>query len=154
MVNGNNKGKAFERKICQEFTLLFGMSMTFKRDIEQFRQSDLGDIICSDPEWPFIVECKRYAKGNGPQPAWIRQAQRAADTAKKHWAVVYQYDRKPVRVAVSLAALADAMGNKDFHKETIWESDLEGFAEIVREIMARVNEKRQLEKIYDRTIGV
>lgn len=154
MVNGNNKGKAFERKICQEFTLLFGMSMKFKRDIEQFRQSDLGDIICSDPEWPFIVECKRYAKGNGPQPAWIRQAQRAADTAKKHWAVVYQYDRKPVRVAVSLAALADAMGNKDFHKETIWESDLEGFAEIVREIMARVNEKRQLEKIYDRTIGV
>ena len=154
MVNGNNKGKAFERKICQEFTLLFGMSMKFKRDIEQFRQSDLGDIICSDPEWPFIVECKRYAKGNGPQPAWIRQAQKAADTAKKHWAVVYQYDRKPVRVAVSLAALADAMGNKDFHKETIWESDLEGFAEIVREIMARVNEKRQLEKIYDRTIGV
>lgn len=154
MVNGNNKGKAFERKICHEFTLLFGMSMKFKRDIEQFRQSDLGDIICSDPEWPFIVECKRYAKGNGPQPAWIRQAQRAADTAKKHWAVVYQYDRKPVRVAVSLAALADAMGNKDFHKETIWESDLEGFAEIVREIMARVNEKRQLEKIYDRTIGV
>ena len=154
MVTGTNKGKAFERKICHEFTLLFGMSMKFKRDIEQFRQSDLGDIICSDPEWPFIVECKRYAKGNGPQPAWIRQAQKAADTAKKHWAVVYQYDRKPVRVAVSLAALADAMGNKDFHKETIWESDLEGFAEIVREIMARVNEKRQLEKIYDRTIGV
>jgi len=154
MVNGNNKGKAFERKICTEFTLLFGISMKFKRDIEQFRQSDLGDIICSDPEWPFIVECSRYAKGNGPQPAWIRQAQRAADTAKKHWAVVYQYDRKPVRVAVSLAALADAMGNDDFHKETIWESDLEGFAEIVREIMARVNEKRQLEKIYDRTIGV
>ena len=154
MVNGNNKGKAFERKICQDFTLLFGMSMKFKRDIEQFRQSDLGDIICSDPDWPFIVECKRYAKGNGPQPAWIRQAQKAADNAKKHWAVVYQYDRKPVRVAVSLAALADAMGNKDFHKETIWESDLEGFAEIVREIMARVNEKRQLEKIYDRTIGV
>ena len=154
MVDGNKKGKAFERKICQDFTLLFGMSMTFKRDIEQFRQSDLGDIICSDPEWPFIVECKRYAKGNGPQPAWIRQAQKAADTAKKHWAVVYQYDRKPVRVAVSLAAIADAMGNKDFHKETIWESDLEGFAEIVREIMARVNEKRQLEKIYERTIGI
>jgi len=154
MVNGNNKGKAFERKICQDFTLLFGMSMKFKRDIEQFRQSDLGDIICSDPDWPFVVECKRYAKGNGPQPAWVRQAQKAADTAKKHWAVVYQYDRKPVRVAVSLAALADAMGNADFHKETIWESDLEGFAEIVREIMARAHEKRQLEKIYDRTIGV
>ena len=154
MVDGNKKGKNFERKMCQDFTLLFGMSMTFKRDIEQYRQGDLGDIICSDPEFPFIVECKRYAKGNGPQPAWIRQAQKAADEAKKHWAVVYQYDRKPVRVAVSLAALADAMGNEDFHKATIWESDLDGFAEIVREIMARVNEKRQLEKIYDRTIGV
>ena len=154
MVNGNNKGKAFERKICQEFTLLFGMSMKFKRDIEQFRQSDLGDIICSDPDWPFVVECKRYAKGNGPQPAWVRQAQKAADTAKKHWAVVYQYDRKPVRVAVSLGALADAMGHYDLQKETVWESDLDGFAEIARELMARVNEKRQLEKIYDRTIGV
>ena len=154
MVDGNKKGKNFERKMCQDFTLLFGMSMTFKRDIEQYRQGDLGDIICSDPEFPFIVECKRYAKGNGPQPAWIRQAQKAADEAKKHWAVVYQYDRRPVRVAVSLAALADAMGNEDFQKETIWESDLDGFAEIVREIMARVNEKRQLESIYDRTIGV
>ena len=72
MVDGNKKGKNFERKMCQDFTLLFGMSMTFKRDIEQYRQGDLGDIICSDPEFPFIVECKRYAKGNGPQPAWIR----------------------------------------------------------------------------------
>ena len=154
MVNSNQKGKNFERRICQDFTLLFGMSMTFKRDIEQYRQGDLGDITCSDPDWPFIIECKRYAKGNGPQPAWIRQAQRAADEAKKHWAVVYQYDRQPVRVALSLAAIADAMGNKDFRKDTVWESDIEGFAEIVREIMAVSNERKTLEKLYaknDRT---
>ena len=150
MVNGNRKGKAFERKICLEFEMMFGMSMSFKRDIEQFRQADLGDILCSDPDFPFIIECKRYAQGTGVQPAWLRQAQKAAETAKKHWAVVYQYDRKPVRVAVSLAALADAMGNKDFHKDTVWESDLEGFAEIAREIMARVEEKKNLERVYER----
>lgn len=129
------KWKNFERKICQEFALMFGMNMTFKRDIEQYRQSDLGDVLCSDPHWPWIIECKRYAKGNGPQPAWIKQAQKAAQEANKLWAVVYQYDRRPVRVAVPLAALATAMGNNDFHKETVWESDLEGFAEITREIM-------------------
>ena len=152
MVHSKNKGSTFERKIGQELFLRLGF--TFKRNLEQSREADHGDLITDDVDFPFIIECKRYAKGNGPQPAWIRQAQKAADQAKKHWAVVYQYDRKPVRVAVSLAALADAMGNEDFHKETIWESDLEGFAEIVREIMARVNEKRQLENIYDRTIGV
>mgnify|MGYP003114517908 CR=1 FL=1 len=148
MVNGNTKGKAFERKICRDFEMLFGI--TFKRDIEQFRTTDLGDLLCDDKDFPFIIECKRYAKGTGVQPAWLRQAQRAAEAAKKHWAVVYQYDRKPVRVAVSLSALADAMGNKDFHKDTVWESDLHGFAEIAREIMARLNEQKNLEQVYER----
>lgn len=130
------------------FEALFGMK--FKRDIEQFRQADLGDLLCDDPDFPFIVECKRYGSGNGVQPSWLRQARKAADAANKHWAVVYQYDRRPVRVAVSLAAIADAMGNKDFHKKTIWESDLDGFAEIAREIMARMSEQKNLEQAYER----
>jgi len=130
------------------FEALLGMK--FKRDIEQFRQADLGDLLCDDKDFPFIIECKRYAKGTGVQPSWLRQARKAAQAAKKHWAVVYQYDRKPVRVAISLAALADAMGNKDFHKETVWESDLHGFAEIAREIMARINEQKNLEQVYER----
>ena len=148
MVNSNVKGKSFERKMCHAFEALFGMK--FKRDIEQFREAVLGDLLCDDPDFPFIVECKRYASGNGVQTSWLRQAKKAAETANKHWCVVYQYDRRPVRVAISLAAIADAMGNKDFHKDTVWESDLDGFAEVAREILARIEEQRNLERAYER----
>ena len=33
--------------------------LTFQRDINQYRQSDLGDIICNDPDFPFVIEVKR-----------------------------------------------------------------------------------------------
>ena len=50
MVNGRQKGAAAEREIAK---LLFDeLGMTFKRDLEQYRAADHGDLICDEP-FPF-----------------------------------------------------------------------------------------------------
>ena len=36
--------------------------MTFKRDLEQYRAADHGDLICDEP-FPFVIEIKRYKTG-------------------------------------------------------------------------------------------
>ena len=45
--NSRNKGAAAEREIAK---LLFDeLGMTFKRDLEQYRAGDTGDLICDEP---------------------------------------------------------------------------------------------------------
>lgn len=132
-ANSRNKGAAFERSIAQELELLTGVK--FKRDIEQYRAGDHGDLIADDPAWPFTVECKRYASGAGCLDAWKDQATRAAVASGKLPAVVFKFDRIPVRVAVPFAAIALAYGGTDDSGE--WANiSLQGFAHLAAEIMA------------------
>ena len=57
MVNGRQKGAAAEREIAK---LLFDeLGLSFKRDLEQYRAADHGDLICDEP-FPFCIEVKRY----------------------------------------------------------------------------------------------
>lgn len=132
-ANSRAKGASFERAIAQELELLTGVS--FKRDIEQYRAGEHGDLIASDPAWPFTVECKRYAQGAGCLDAWKDQASRAANASGKLPAVVFKFDRIPVRVAVPFTAIAEAYGGNDTSGE--WANiTLQGFAHLAAEIMA------------------
>lgn len=132
-ANSRAKGAAFERAVAQELELLTGVG--FKRDIEQYRAADHGDLIPNDPAWPFVVECKRYANGGGCLDAWKDQATRAAIAADKLPAVVFKFDRMPVRVAVPFSAIAIAYGGTDDCGE--WANiSLQGFAHLAAEIMA------------------
>lgn len=132
-ANSRAKGASFERTIAQELELLTGVS--FKRDIEQYRAGDHGDLIASDPAWPFTIECKRYANGAGCLDAWKDQATRAANAANKLPCVVFKFDRIPVRVAVPFTAIAEAYGGNDTSGE--WANiSLQGFAHLAAEIMA------------------
>jgi len=127
MTNSRNKGSTFERDIARELELLTGVS--FKRDIEQYRAADHGDLIPSDAAWPFVIECKRYAKGNACLPAWKEQAAKAAEAEGRIPAVVFKFDRLPIRVAVPMAALG--------HEYAGWaEIDLPALAYLAGEIMA------------------
>lgn len=132
MTNSRTKGSTFERDIARELELLTGVS--FKRDIEQYRAADHGDLIPSDPAWPFTIECKRYASGTGCKPAWQEQAKRAAAKNGKFPAVVYKYDRLPIRVAMPFTLLGNgcAPGSEDLWFET----SLKGLAYLAGEIMA------------------
>lgn len=134
MVNGRNKGSAFERQIAKALEDELGIS--FKRDLEQYRASDHGDLIPSDDAFPFVVECKRYAEGTGCRPNWWAQAQAAADAVGKMPCVIYKYDRRDVRVVVPFTALHRAFGSGDHTSNHQAEMSIEAFCYIVREIMA------------------
>ena len=126
-INSRNKGATFERSIAIELELLTGIH--FKRDIEQYRAADHGDLIPSDTDWPFTLECKRYASGTGCAPAWIIQATKAAKADGRIPAVIFKFDRLPIRVAVPMTALG--------HDHAGWaEIDLDILAYLAREIMA------------------
>ena len=127
MTNSRIKGSTFERDIARELELYTGVS--FKRDLEQVRAADHGDLIPSDPAWPFTIECKRYEKGNACLPAWKEQACKAAEAQGRIPAVVFKFDRLPIRVAVPMAALG--------HDYNGWaEIDLPALAYLAGEIMA------------------
>lgn len=130
-VNSRNKGSAFERAIAQELFLQTGI--TFKRDLEQYRAGEHGDLIASDPNWPFLLELKRYASGNGCKPAWQEQASKAALAAGKWPVVIYKYDRQDVRVSLPLSVAVSASTGPD----DMWcDVSLPGFVWLAREYMA------------------
>lgn len=126
-----NKGAGFEREIAQKLDLLLGVK--FVRNLEQVRTAAHGDLIADDAAFPFSIECKRMASGISCLTAWKDQASKAAAMCGKIPAVVFKFDRQPIRVAVPLACLVD--GRCDNPSE--WaEITLDGFAYAAREIMA------------------
>jgi len=134
MVNGRNKGAAFEREVARELHLLLGIN--FKRDLDQYRQRDRGDLMVNTP-FPFLIECKRYA-GGGFRDEWWRQAYRAALATGQHPAVIYKFDRQPIRVRVQIRAIVECVSRDRWSAEDPHQADisLEGFAYIAREGMA------------------
>ena len=50
---GRHKGAAFEREVAG--LLLNELGIKFKREIEQYRQSDLGDLRPVDSDFPFVI---------------------------------------------------------------------------------------------------
>ena len=128
MVNGRNKGASFEREIAK---MLFDeLGIGFKRDLEQYRAGDHGDLIPDDPEFPFTLELKRYKDGPiGGQPVWWNQVVKAAARENKLPCLIYKYDRKPIRCVIPLDAL---MQHKTNH---VVEMDFEAFCYVTREMM-------------------
>ena len=47
MVNGRNKGASFEREVANYLKLHLSLQ-DIKRDIEQYRQADRGDLLGVD----------------------------------------------------------------------------------------------------------
>jgi Holliday junction resolvase len=97
MANGRNKGAQFEREIAN--MLFFELGITFKRDLRQYQEADHGDLIPDDPAFPFELELKRYAHGpiSGTNK-WWQQVTTAANKTGKRPALIYRYDRQPIRV--------------------------------------------------------
>jgi len=140
MVNSRNKGSAYERSICQLFNLELGSQFNFKRDLEQYRAADHGDIISDDPTWPFVVELKRYASGPpGGQIAWWTQAVNAATAAKKLPVLIYKYDRADPIAVIQKRTIARALGEQsalNAHSIVRYWCEVPEFLTIAREVMA------------------
>ena len=113
MVNARNKGAQFEREIAN--MLLFELGISFKRDLRQYQEADHGDLIPSDPAFPFELELKRYASGPiSGTDNWWKQVTTAAAKANKRPALIYKYDRQPVRVVVELHGIRCNISFEDF----------------------------------------
>jgi Holliday junction resolvase len=128
------KGASGERELAG--VLFAELGMEFRRDLRQYQQTALGDLVCDDPAFPFLIECKRYAKGWTCSPAWEVQAFEAAKAASKHPCVAYRFDGKKWRFRIWIDALGAAFGASPVAGAWV-ETDAHGFAWICREMMAR-----------------
>ena len=127
MVNGRNKGASWERTVAN---MLFDeLGVEFSRDLRQYQKSDLGDLICDDPTWPFVLELKRYASGYTYQQAWWDQVVKAADAARKEPVLIYKYDRRPIFVVMRLAFLTQDETYDNERAILTWS----GFIQVARE---------------------
>lgn len=134
MANSRGKGAAFEREIA---TALFSeLGITFKRDLDQYRERDRGDLIPDDPAFPFAIECKVRAKGADALGEWVAQVLKAARDTGKHPALIYKFNHKPVRVRIWIDAVAEAVGGQAVSTQWL-DTNIQGFAWVSREIMAR-----------------
>jgi Holliday junction resolvase len=113
MVNSRTKGAQFEREVAK--LLLLELGISFKRDLRQYQEADHGDLIPDDPAFPFELELKRYAHGpiSGTDKWWQQVTTAAAKTGKRP-ALIYRYDRQPIRVVVELHGIRCNISFEDF----------------------------------------
>lgn len=98
------KGHSFERQICHLLEDELGISC--KRELNQVRESDLGDIVIN----PFVIECKRRAtrsETSRPPAAWWDQAWSAGDKLKLTPILIWKYDYRDITAMVPLHLLND-----------------------------------------------
>ena len=107
MGRSNTKGKSGELEVRQ---ILFDhLGLNFARDLSQWREADRGDLICTDCDFPFVIEVKRYAGGmSRPKSSWWRQVCTASTAADKLPLLVYRFDRQPWRWRMPVVAIMQA----------------------------------------------
>jgi len=131
---GRMKGANFEREVAA--ALRDELGIEFKREIEQYRQSDLGDLRPVDCDaWMFVIECKRYAGGK-PKDDWWDQVCTAARAIGKMPCLVYKFDRSPIRCVVPITAfksMCEGTGDYDWK----WKADIDfhTFCFMARELL-------------------
>jgi Holliday junction resolvase len=108
MTNGRQKGANFERECARMVFERTGIEV--KRDLEQYRASDHGDLI-GLPGW--TVECKRYARGTTWRKEWWQQVVAASNAAGTEPVLIYKFDRCPIRCVVRLSSISPVYLEKD-----------------------------------------
>jgi len=110
MTNGRVKGANFERELARMIYDELGVQT--KRDLEQYRASDHGDLIGLDG---WTIEAKRYAHNAGGnfKPEWWKQVTSAANANGTEPVLIYKYDRQPIKCVVFLSSINGEFAGKD-----------------------------------------
>ncbi len=102
MVNGRNKGASFEREVANYLKLHLSLQ-DVKRDIEQYRTADRGDLLGIDG---WTIECKRYKRPQSSvgiyRKEWWEQVVKASEKAKNKPVLIFKFDHQPIRCALYL----------------------------------------------------
>ena len=110
MTNGRVKGANFERELARMIHEELGVEV--KRDLEQYRVSDHGDLIGLDG---WTIEAKRYASnaGGNYKPEWWSQVTSASNANCTQPVLIFKYDRQPIKCVVRLSSINADFADKD-----------------------------------------
>ena len=128
MTNSRNKGASFEREVANLLTNDLNLTNSIRRVLEQTREKHLPDLILG--RW--YLECKRYGSGAEPLDAWWKQVLEATKN-KGIPALVYKFDRRPIKVRVPIGAI-----NPSLHLDSPFTADLlwDDFIFLLKELYA------------------
>jgi hypothetical protein len=134
--SNQRKGGYHERKNGKRLGELTGF--TFQRNLEQRRFADhLGDLLCIDAQFPFVIENKYRSKGNSiPSGAWDQAVRTARKTGQ--WpSVIYQNGRTAPRCRVPLAAVGAAQGGLTLMPDGTADLSLKDYAALSLRLIGR-----------------
>tara|TARA_R100000781_G_C4008041_1_gene102673 strand:- start:63 stop:485 length:423 start_codon:yes stop_codon:yes gene_type:complete len=133
LTNGRQIGAAFERNVAA--LLKEELGYNFKRDLEQYRASCHGDLICDEINFPFVIECKRRASGKTYSLEWWQQSKTAANASHKIPVLIYQLIRSPIKCVIDMNTILDVFGGHQLLHEYLVEISLPTFCMIAREML-------------------
>ena len=128
MTNSRIKGASFEREVANLLTNDLNLTNNIRRILEHTREKHLPDLMLG--RW--YLECKRYGSGAEPLDAWWKQVLEATKN-KGIPALVYKFDRRPIKVRVPLGAI-----NPSLHLDSPFTADLlwDDFIFLLKELYA------------------
>ena len=136
MVNSRRKGATGEYLVAKEY--LDHMNVRLKRDIEQYRSSDRGDLIPdADIDWPFCIEVKNYGDLNVMhRAAWWTQVSKAADSQNLMPVLWYKFKHREWRIVMRANNVSFALGGTLNHDDMLFTMNPYTCFYLSREILA------------------
>ncbi len=127
-VNSRAKGANFEREIGNLLVQDLGLKNPVKRILEQTRTKELPDLMMG--RW--CIECKRYGDGSEPSEEWWNQVLIASSNDDQIPALVYKFNRKPLKVRILASCINKDIQNKDITVDLSWQD----FISIIKELFS------------------
>ncbi|MBL6903053.1 MAG: hypothetical protein ISR29_02515 [SAR86 cluster bacterium] len=128
-VNSRAKGANFEREIGNLLVQDLNLTNPVKRILEQTRTKELPDLRLG--RW--CIECKRYGDGGEPPKEWWEQVLRSCSEELLMPALIYKFNRRPIKVRVLASSINPAIQNKLITVDLLWDD----FIEIILELFQK-----------------
>ena len=128
-VNSRAKGANFEREIGNLLVQDLNLTNPVKRILEQTRTKELPDLRLG--RW--CIECKRYGDGGEPPKEWWEQVLRSCSEESLIPALIYKFNRRPIKVRVLASSINPAIQNKLITVDLLWDD----FIEIILELFQK-----------------
>lgn len=108
MVNSRTKGRGGEHETCGYLNDNVGsvLGCEFKRNLSQTQEAGQADIVCSNPNWEFEIEVKRYAR-DALTLKWWRQVKNAATRSGNIPVLWMRKDRHQPQVVMALSNVVE-----------------------------------------------
>lgn len=128
-VNSRAKGANFEREIGNLLVQDLNLTNPVKRILEQTRTKELPDLRLG--RW--CIECKRYGDGGEPPKDWWEQVLRSCSEESLMPALIYKFNRRPIKVRLLASSINPAIQNKLITVDLLWDD----FIEIILELFQK-----------------